>query len=398
MSITKVTYSMINGAYENVLDYGAVGDGVADDTQAIQNAIDAAVTGAGVVYLPAGEYKTTDSINIYGAVSVVGAGMYKTIIKPISTVTEAVQIGNVATSADAHSGEIRDFSVDRGTYSGATSSGGFVFYWSYQSSLVNLESRLYKYNFWFKPQNGQAVAYMSLYNMSAVGGYYNVFWDAAGTGYANEITFYSGRMFSTTDTHTQVYWDGGSNNRFENMSCEGEGNYSIYIGGAGNFILQPRTEGTWSSINIAVSPTALRTLIIDHSFYTYVSDGGEGTTYITHNSGSKFSSTLDSTVTTTFDHSAAVDGTNVEFVNNRWSNTDYAWKSSETATSSNPGWLTTQGEMYADRRFKAGQSAWNFNPLILGVYYFWVDSSGRLRIKNGAPASDTDGTIVGTQS
>ena len=172
---------------------------------------DAAVTGAGVVYLPAGEYKTTDSINIYGAVSVVGAGMYKTIIKPISTVTEAVQIGNVATSADAHSGEIRDFSVDRGTYSGATSSGGFVFYWSYQSSLVNLESRLYKYNFWFKPQNGQAVAYMSLYNMSAVGGYYNVFWDAAGTGYANEITFYSGRMFSTTDTHTQVYWDGGSN-------------------------------------------------------------------------------------------------------------------------------------------------------------------------------------------
>ena len=32
------------------------------------------------------------------------------------------------------------------------------------------------------------------------------------------------------------------------------------------------------------------------------------------------------------------------------------------------------------------------------TYYLWVDSTGRLRIKNAAPTSDTDGTIVGTQS
>lgn len=35
--------------------------------------------------------------------------------------------------------------------------------------------------------------------------------------------------------------------------------------------------------------------------------------------------------------------------------------------------------------------------LVFGAYYLWVDSSGRLRIKNGAPTSDTDGVIVGTQ-
>jgi hypothetical protein len=38
------------------------------------------------------------------------------------------------------------------------------------------------------------------------------------------------------------------------------------------------------------------------------------------------------------------------------------------------------------------------SPLNLGGYRLWVDSSGRLRIKNGAPTSDTDGTVVGTQS
>jgi polygalacturonase len=32
MTLTKVTYSMIAGAVTNVQDFGAVGDGVADDT------------------------------------------------------------------------------------------------------------------------------------------------------------------------------------------------------------------------------------------------------------------------------------------------------------------------------------------------------------------------------
>lgn len=45
-----------------------------------------------------------------------------------------------------------------------------------------------------------------------------------------------------------------------------------------------------------------------------------------------------------------------------------------------------------------GNGAWNGQRTRLGNYYFWVDASARLRIKNGAPTSDTDGTIVGTQT
>lgn len=40
----------------------------------------------------------------------------------------------------------------------------------------------------------------------------------------------------------------------------------------------------------------------------------------------------------------------------------------------------------------------NKSALQLAGYYLWVDSTGALRIKNGAPTSDTDGTVVGTQT
>lgn len=43
-------------------------------------------------------------------------------------------------------------------------------------------------------------------------------------------------------------------------------------------------------------------------------------------------------------------------------------------------------------------SAWDQGHLVLGAYHLWVDSTGVLRIKNGAPGADKDGTIVGSQS
>lgn len=53
MSLTKVSYSMITGAPVNVRDYGAVGDGVNDDTSAIQAAITYCENNLRPLYLPA---------------------------------------------------------------------------------------------------------------------------------------------------------------------------------------------------------------------------------------------------------------------------------------------------------------------------------------------------------
>lgn len=56
----------------SVKDYGAVGDGVTDDTTAIQAAIDAAPAGA-KVFFPAGQYEITSSILITKSVTLSGA-------------------------------------------------------------------------------------------------------------------------------------------------------------------------------------------------------------------------------------------------------------------------------------------------------------------------------------
>lgn len=53
MSLTKATYSMIDGAVVNILDFGADPTGATDSTAAIQAAID---TGDGTIFYPDGTY------------------------------------------------------------------------------------------------------------------------------------------------------------------------------------------------------------------------------------------------------------------------------------------------------------------------------------------------------
>jgi hypothetical protein len=55
MSLTKVTFSMIEGASANVRDFGATGDGVTDDRPAVTAAL-ATLSSGGTLYFPPGDY------------------------------------------------------------------------------------------------------------------------------------------------------------------------------------------------------------------------------------------------------------------------------------------------------------------------------------------------------
>lgn len=68
MSLTKVSFSMIEGAYTNVLDYGAVGDGSTNDTAAVQSAFDA----GGVLYFPPGYTFNCGLLNVNNDLQIIG--------------------------------------------------------------------------------------------------------------------------------------------------------------------------------------------------------------------------------------------------------------------------------------------------------------------------------------
>lgn len=86
MSLTKATYSMIDGACANVLDYGAVGDGVTDDTAAIQAAINA----ASGIYFPNGTYLVSSALIVPNNRVLRGEARKSAIIKRLNTTPQTI--------------------------------------------------------------------------------------------------------------------------------------------------------------------------------------------------------------------------------------------------------------------------------------------------------------------
>lgn len=115
--------------------FGAVGDGVADDTEAFQDAIDS-LTGGGVVRVPAGTYKLTDAVTLADNVIIRGAGKAVTIIQQSSTTAHAFVGTNTQFSGledlmvdGPGSGSGRGVNIDRET-------GDFPFYCVFRSVMI----------------------------------------------------------------------------------------------------------------------------------------------------------------------------------------------------------------------------------------------------------------------
>lgn len=85
------------GDVVNVLDFGATGDGVTDDTAAIQAAVDAAETAGGfrAVWLPAGDYQISSAITVSSNnVALVGDGEHVTTITQSSATADTLVFTN----------------------------------------------------------------------------------------------------------------------------------------------------------------------------------------------------------------------------------------------------------------------------------------------------------------
>ncbi len=102
------------GQVFNVKAYGAKGDGVTDDTVAIQSAINACGTaGGGIVFLPLGTYIISATLTLSdAAVSLIGASIAASVISPNSSLTGSVLSLVPASFTYTHAGTYADFTID----------------------------------------------------------------------------------------------------------------------------------------------------------------------------------------------------------------------------------------------------------------------------------------------
>lgn len=81
---TKVRSAQTQGAPINILDMGAVGDGVTDDTAAIQAALTLACSTLRDLYAPAGKYKVSSTVTACGGIHIYGAGEFTWFLPTIT--------------------------------------------------------------------------------------------------------------------------------------------------------------------------------------------------------------------------------------------------------------------------------------------------------------------------
>lgn len=120
----------------SVLSYGAVGDGVNDDTSAIQGAINAVIgTGGGAVYFPNGTYKITSKLTIplsYGW-RIFGESRNGAVIRQFTSNSRIFSIE----SDNTHSWSIETMTLEWNTAQPATNSNSIAIYISAGVSTSN---------------------------------------------------------------------------------------------------------------------------------------------------------------------------------------------------------------------------------------------------------------------
>jgi hypothetical protein len=470
----------------SVKDFGAVGDGVADDTAAVQAAINAlTIGGGGTVYLPKGIYICT-TLNLKNRVVLQGAGRGATVLK-LKAGTDANLL--VVEAAGAlmgwHSltfnGNQEANAAGSCIFVETTSSGDGNSFAPYTGG-VDTPPESYKHIIatdWVAGNAEENGVYISPSN-------FQIFFDnfvVSHCGRDGLITYCSDSIFSNfyaekngrcglyatgsnnKFSNGKVIWNGRTINTFGGLREQGSENQFVLVEAQDNYCdgiqilgtsptfiactsntngykavgLESESSTIHADIRVGSSATKIRFVGRVYSYKTAVGTDGLWTTQwpyyfnaysinqilewkvlfdqAKYNSVPNIAATylisdklgqigqFSSDGTTTF---TDISPTSLNGAGNKtirfFRNTEVSGTSTVAIHSPGTADVNTQFGGVGNSILNGqtgdcivGNAAFNGQRLRLGSYYFWVDASGRLRIKSSAPTTDTDGTVVGTQ-
>ena len=134
----------------DVMDYGAIGDGVNDDTQQIQAAIDAASVNGGIVLFPSGVFNILGPINILSSnVSLIGQGAGATTIRAANAKEDIAMIvigDNITTCAHTTIARMLITSVNQKTANQAIRLNKAFKTWLYELRIEKQYNAIYAVN------------------------------------------------------------------------------------------------------------------------------------------------------------------------------------------------------------------------------------------------------------
>lgn len=140
MSLTRVSYGITNAPL-NVLAFGATGNGYTDDSAAIQSAVNAAISGTGELFFPAGNYLINSTIEVGSTSSIPGGiKIYGTTAQSTGNVSSLIQgnINNPIFQIDSISTQLEGLSFTCWAGSAYNSSGTRITAISYTTNSITL--------------------------------------------------------------------------------------------------------------------------------------------------------------------------------------------------------------------------------------------------------------------
>lgn len=424
MSLTKISFSMIDGIGVNVLDYGADRTGVSESTSAFNNALDAVIdAGGGTLYIPRGTYKVNLDWSSrviaqdYNQIIIQGEGVRSTLLLGVTGASNAVLTIDRGGSGDNYISSNMVFrDMEFATESNVCNGGTPVIH--HAVSIKRSAAEFFNVAFSggsrsaFYGLNCQYTKFIDcVFRCSSIapsGGYPSAgCWIQSryvGETAADQIVF---ERCVVNANQNGIYVQGCQNLRILNSRIQFH-----FDQGEGGIVVKDYLDGTGSEsvkiINCHFEVNYVRDIYMPSQTNRTLVQG----CIFGNNIGqwpSKVAVCEQSSVEMAYiaNDFRTADGPTLTINGNGGCLTYLANDKppySVTNAGSNESGMIFSGTSSLDpgaldmMYTKMNLSAFYARPgLWLDNYALWVDSSGRLRIKNGPPTSDTDGTVVGTQ-